>query len=151
MAEIDVVDLLRHGLERVELGGALREAAHRQGQSFLHLVPVGIGQQSRCAAGLLAHPRDEGVVGTPPRVLEVRAVGEELDRGEALHLVTLRDGGVVRGVDLRERNWVLGSLHLPRGLSVLRRELFAMAAPGREELDHGMFVARDKFVKTVSG
>ena len=63
------------------------------------------------------------------------AVDEPLERRVAAHVVLLREVGLLGRVDLGDDDRRVVRLERRRGLGVLGRELLAVAAPRRVELD----------------
>ena len=71
----------------------------------------------------------------------MNAINEEVDSGETLNIVLLRQFILLGGIHLCQ-NYVF-ALEFRRGGGVLRREGLAVAAPGRVELDHDEAVVLD--------
>lgn len=98
---------------------------------------------------------DELLLGPARAVLHgrlVRALGEELDRGERPHVVLARDRLVLRlvGVHLRDDAGGLGRKR-PRNILVRRLHVLAVAAPWRRERHEDVLVLVERNVVKVGG
>jgi hypothetical protein len=86
-------------------------------------------------SGLLGEPVDHELLAALSAVLDLHAVVEEEEGGEALHAVAALHGGVRVAVHLRQTHGGTSVLEFGGDLVVDGGETFAVAAPGSVELD----------------